>query len=95
MTHLARISGVTKQQIGAVVGGQTHSNGTPRVLGDESCRALEVAMGRPVGWMDSDHSKAESVLESDVLDALRDCSPDDQAQILSLLNKLRRPKTSA
>lgn len=31
--------------------------GTPRTVGDESARALEVAMGKPKGWLDHWHGE--------------------------------------
>lgn len=90
ISHLARLSDVTKQQIGQVIKGDTHNNGAPRVLGSDSARALERAMNRPEGWMDKDHTLASTVKEADFLDALRECSPEDQATVLDLLNSLRK-----
>jgi hypothetical protein len=95
VSHLARISGVTKQQIGQVLNGATHANGVPKVLGSDSARALEQACDRPTGWLDVDHGQAEGVFEADMLDALRDCTPEDQAQLMALANRLRKPRPSA
>jgi len=62
---LAVLSGLPPSYISQVHRGVLHSTGgKPRTMGNDIARRLENKMGKPAGWMDTDHSALS--IESDL-----------------------------
>lgn len=55
-SRLSLQTGVPSSYISQVSRGVDRGNGKPRTMGPDIARKLEVAMGKPTGWMDADHS---------------------------------------
>lgn len=53
---LCRRTEVSDAYISLVINRRPSSRGKPRQLGDKVARKIEVAMGKPAGWMDASHS---------------------------------------
>ncbi len=54
---LSAITGIAAAYISQVGRAVVHSSGTkPRTIGTDQARRFEAKMGKPRGWMDTDHS---------------------------------------
>lgn len=54
---LARKSTTAPAYISQILNRLPSASGSPRTLGDKLARKLETTMGKPFGWMDTDHSQ--------------------------------------
>jgi len=98
--RLAELTGVAPGLISQIKDRKPRSPGVPLKIGDKTARKLESGTGRTQGWMDMDHSDAETAEEADVLDLFRGLDVDLQAQLvqharhLAELARLRRPDST-
>lgn len=92
VAHLARVTEVAYTQISQIRSGATHPNGSPRLLGDEVARKLEAGTNKQEGWMDRDHSKAQTVGEAELLDSYRAATDEQRKAILAMLAAMNQKK---
>lgn len=82
---LAERTGVAAAYISQVRNRAKTPAGSPRGIGDDVARALELGMGKPPGWLD--HAEL-SPAERDLLAVFRRLSDDGKAYAVSRLSRL-------
>lgn len=99
-SRLSDITGVPAPYISQVSRGVTHSAGSkPRVMGADIARKLEAKMGKPLGWMDADHTALRSTTElngreGQMIGLFRLLADHEQIGLINdLTRQLRRPKS--
>ena len=95
--RLAAITGIPAPYISQVKRGVQHSTGTgPRTIGPDMARKFEAKMGKPRGWMDTDHSALHIASdlngrEGQLVGLFRLLSDADQAALVNALTaRLKR-----
>lgn len=93
---LATVSGVPAPYISQVKRAVQHSNGNgARVMGHDIARRLEAHMGKPRGWMDTDHSALHIASdlngrEGQLIGLYRLLNEGEQSELVNYLTKRLR-----
>ena len=69
-------------------GNYTLAPGKRRQLGDDTATKLERGMNKDKGWMDVDHSAAETYQEAAYLDRLRKMSPKQRDALARMMDEI-------
>ena len=99
---LSGLTGVPAPYISQVKRGVQHSTGTkPRIMGNDQARRLETQMGKPRGWMDTDHSALQissdlNGREGQLVGLFRLLTDAQQVEMVDALTRqLRNPQPPA
>lgn len=96
MSILARRTGLPNGLLSQLLSGKPNStHGAPRLIGDKVARKLESGMGKPVGWMDRDHTMANTVEMADHMDVMATLTAEQRATIVSLAVHLQQANLAA
>lgn len=101
---VADLIGISSSQLSQwMTASENSGTGKPRVISTASCRRVETACGKPVGWMDTAHEATDaqapavgaqqyqwvSAEESQLLSDYRRKSDDDKQTIRDLVRTLK------
>lgn len=86
----------TSARLSQIFSGTIRSDrGKPYVMGDETAREIEAALGLPAGWMDTPPTYKELLGEEDprtkVLQIMEHMPPDQWATVVRLVDAVAQP----
>jgi len=67
---------------------QWFGKGAARAISSEAAREVEAIMGKPIGWLDTDHASLDKLDGQTVLaalEAMRNATPETEPEVFALL----------
>jgi transcriptional regulator with XRE-family HTH domain len=94
--EFARRTGVPPGLLSQILSGKAHrKEEQPRRIGDDLTRAIELGMLKPEGWMDRDHSAADTADMADHLDNMTLLTREQRDAILLMARQMALANESA